>query len=399
MTTRTPTEPPKNRTWSTWLTGAAIGALTMYFSDPERGRRRRAKARDKANRMMTRSANAIEVARRDLGNRVQGLQARTRKLIRTGRRSDTDDPVLAARVRARIGRAITHSHPVHVYVREGEVTLSGPVLASEKDALLKAVRSVPGVRALNDHLTEHAHPDGIPALQGHPERTSAALGHWPPGLRALATAGGGMLAFYGMRQRGAPGSLLGVAGLGLLARSLVNRPLLGMRPGASSQSIHLTKTLHIAAAPDKVFDIWSDYRHFPYFMSHVKEVRDLGEGRSHWTVDGPAGIPVEWDAVLSDSRRPERLAWHTVNGSSIQHRGEVHFEPELTGTRVSVHLSYRPPAGVIGHTAAALFGKDPKHQLEADLMRMKVYIEEGIVPHDAAQPLPPLGVQPGAGIH
>jgi uncharacterized membrane protein len=48
-------------------------------------------------------------------------------------------------------------------------------------------------------------------------------------------------------------------------------------------------------------------------------------------------------------------------------------------------MSYNPPAGVLGHAIAELFGVDPKHEMDDDLMRMKSFIETGVHPHDAAQ--------------
>jgi len=71
----------------------------------------------------------------------------------------------------------------------------------------------------------------------------------------------------------------------------------------------------------------------------------------------------------------------------VQHEGEVRFEPENSGTRVTVCLCYVPPAGAFGHAVASLFGADPKSEMDADLMRMKTMIETGKRPHDAAQPL------------
>lgn len=393
MMRRTETEPRNDARLGKLLGGAAIGALAMYFSDPERGKRRRALARDKLRSAMVRGNNAMDVARRDLNNRVQGMRARAMHMMNRTRSPKAEDGVLAGRVRSRIGRAIAHPHPIHVLVQQGRVTLSGPVLAAERDALMQAISHVPGVHEVVDRLTVHETAEGVPALQGDPvARPSTAQGAWPPGVRAVATAGGGLLALYGLRQRSTTGTLLGTAGIGLLARSLVNRPLIS---GAGGQAIHLTKTMHIVAPPDRVFDMWSDYKNFPHFMSQVEDVRDLGGGRSHWRVHGPAGTKVEWDAVLTASERPRKLAWRTEEGSPVQHSGEVHFEEELSGTRVSVHLCYHPPAGAIGHAAASLFGGNPKRQMDEDLMHMKAYIESGIPPHDAARPMPPLGGQPG----
>jgi uncharacterized membrane protein len=48
-----------------------------------------------------------------------------------------------------------------------------------------------------------------------------------------------------------------------------------------------------------------------------------------------------------------------------------------------------PPAGALGHAVAGLFGADPKHEMDEDLMRMKALLETGKMPHDARQPVAP----------
>jgi uncharacterized membrane protein len=129
-------------------------------------------------------------------------------------------------------------------------------------------------------------------------------------------------------------------------------------------------------------------------MSHVQEVRDLGGGRSHWVVSGLAGAPVEWDAVITQSRRGEVLAWRSTGDASVQNMGTIRFEPEGSGTRVNVQLSYSPPGGAIGHAIASLFGEDPKQQMDDDLERMKSFIESSKLPAETAQPS-----QPAAPLH
>lgn len=383
-------ESARNRTTMKWLGGVALGAAAMYLSDPDRGRRRRALARDKMQSLAVRAGDALDIASRDFVNRVQGLRARASQVI-AGRRKRADDSVVAARVRAKIGRTTSHPHAIKVMVHDGCVTLNGPVLAEEKEQLLNTVRVVPGVTAVEDQLQVHAQPDNIAGLQGegrlrqmHPPFMRE---NWPPALRAIAMVGGSTLSYYGLRRRTPAGALLTLIGFGLLTRSISNRPLMHMLDTAGRQAIDLQKTIHIAAPPETVFDLWSNYQNFPHFMSNVREVRDLGEGRSHWVVSGPVGIPIEWDAALTESTRPEKLAWRSAPDSPVQHTGEIHFEPENGGTRVSIHMSYSPPAGAIGHAVASLFGGNPKREMDEDLMRMKTFIERGIPPHDAAQPI------------
>jgi hyperosmotically inducible periplasmic protein len=55
------------------LTSAAIGALAMYFLDPQTGRRRRARTRDKVEHARRRLRNAYDVTARDARHRAQGL--------------------------------------------------------------------------------------------------------------------------------------------------------------------------------------------------------------------------------------------------------------------------------------------------------------------------------------
>src|SRR5204863_1791146 len=90
------------------------------------------------------------------------------------------------------------------------------------------------------------------------------------------------------------------------------------------------------------------------------------------------GVPVEWDAELTQIVPNQVIAWKTLPGSTVEHAGIVRFQPAPDGTAsVNVRLSYNPPAGAVGHTVATLFGADPQSELDADLARMKTLIETG----------------------
>jgi uncharacterized membrane protein len=124
-------------------------------------------------------------------------------------------------------------------------------------------------------------------------------------------------------------------------------------------------------------------------MSNVRMVRPTGGRRSQWVVTGPAGIPIEWTAEITELVPDKLLAWRSVEGSVIKHYGVIHFEPNHDGgTRVGIKLCYQPLIGAVGHALAKIFGSDPKSEMDADLVRMKTYIETGRRPHDAANPLP-----------
>ena len=71
------------------LGGAALGALTMFLMDPDRGNRRRALAKDKAYSMATRTRKQIDAKTRHLANRAKGLQAEAKHLM-SGDNSGSD---------------------------------------------------------------------------------------------------------------------------------------------------------------------------------------------------------------------------------------------------------------------------------------------------------------------
>ena len=95
------------------------------------------------------------------------------------------------------------------------------------------------------------------------------------------------------------GVLSGLAGGSLLTRAASNmdfKRLIGVKAGR--RAVELEKTIKIPAPVDHVFSVWTRYENFPLFMSRIREVRDLGHGRSHWVALGPLGAPLQWDAVI-----------------------------------------------------------------------------------------------------
>jgi osmotically-inducible protein OsmY len=69
-------------------------------------------------------------------------------------------------VRAAFGRVASHPSSILVSTCDGEVTLSGPVLASEVKDVIETVRGVRGVGRVVNELEVHDTAEGIPGLQG-----------------------------------------------------------------------------------------------------------------------------------------------------------------------------------------------------------------------------------------
>src|SRR5919108_1006785 len=177
-----------NRSYS-WLGAFAAGAATMYFLDPDRGARRRALARDKAIWASRKTRDGAAALSCDLQNRAVGAVSEVRGMFD---RSPVDDEVLDARVRAELGRVSSHPGAIMTLANNGCVVLSGPILASEHDQVVRAVGNVHGVCELTDELDVYQSSDGVPALQGGSIRPGQTWlrGSWSPTTQFAAAVAG-----------------------------------------------------------------------------------------------------------------------------------------------------------------------------------------------------------------
>lgn len=357
--------------------GAGLGVGLLYILDSNSGGRRRARLRDKAVHAVKRAGDTVGMVASDLAGRSHGIRPALRHALA---REMVDDRVLAERVRSRLGRYVSHPHSIGVSTRDGKVTLAGSIVATEAPALLAHIRHVPGVREVEDSLTPHEKTAGVPGLQGGNRRRGSRFGlmqpAWTPAVRFAAAASAlGLLA--GARRGGFRGWVGAAAGAALIARAWFNEPIARIFGiGSGPAAIRLQKTVNIGAPVDLVYRMFASYDNFPLFMPHIKEVRDLGEGRSHWKVQVLPGASAEWDAELTELIADRSLGWTSLPGSNIPNAGVIHFSPNTRGgTTVDIKLGYHPPAGEIGHAFAKLLGADPKRKLDRDLMIMKDFIE------------------------
>jgi hypothetical protein len=124
--------------------GAAIGAAIAYLFDPEQGRGRRTRLRDRATAAARRSSERVERRGRYLAGSALGrmLEARSRLLPRPA-----DDATLVDRIRSEaLGDPRIPAGEVNVDVADGVATLRGEL---SDPALIRdvadRVRRVPGV--------------------------------------------------------------------------------------------------------------------------------------------------------------------------------------------------------------------------------------------------------------
>jgi uncharacterized membrane protein len=139
---------------------------------------------------------------------------------------------------------------------------------------------------------------------------------------------------------------------------------------------------------EEVYRYWRDLTNLPSFMVHLKAVEAIGDGRTHWTANAPAGRTVAWDAEVVEDQPNRRIAWRSLEGSQVANSGSVSFTvaPGGAGTEVRVELAYDPPGGALGKVVAKLFGEEPQQQISDDLRRLKQVLETGEVVRSEGSP-------------
>ena len=125
----------------------AAGVATMYFFDPQTGRRRRVLARDKSAAVGHDIKEAARNKTRRAVDHARGAAARTRAQLAN---EVVDDDILRDRVRSRLGHLV--DAPIEVEVRDGRVVLSGNLTARGFDELISDISAVPGVQHVESRL-------------------------------------------------------------------------------------------------------------------------------------------------------------------------------------------------------------------------------------------------------
>ncbi len=368
-----------NRNIARILAGAyGAGVLTMYFLDPQRGKRRRREVRDAlvhSRREVEKFAGRFA---RDVESRAEGAIAGGQKVFH---HKPPSDYVLEQRVHTALGRILSHPGAVEVGAKDGSVFLSGWILADEADAVDKAVASVDGVKDFTSYLNTTDRPEHISSLQGGGRRKTVPeflQQRWSPTARVLAGCAGAGLAAYGVRRWKSITNPASIAGSLLLVRSLVNMPWAAVAGIDSSMGIRIQKTIHIAASPRELYEFWNNPENYPKAFPHVREISRLEDDVYQWQLSGIAGVPLKWTGSIV-RRIPEKLIeWRSLPGSAVENHGIVRLDPGKDGqTRVHLQMSYQPPAGLIGHALATALGFDPKHILDQDFIQLKALFESG----------------------
>ena len=196
-------------------------------------------------------------------------------------------------------------------------------------------------------------------------------------------AGGAALTFLGMRRRSPLGTALAVIGGGLAAcgalRVQTRHTANPDKPLGPGRGARVEETIVIERPPAQLYAAWRNLEFLGGVMSHLRSVTCLDDRRSHWTVEGPAGTTVEWDAEIVRDVPDQLIGWRSLPGSDVDSAGSVRFRPRRGGcaTEVQVVLRYDPPGGALGTVLATALGEDPAAQIREDLLRLRGEFEQG----------------------
>src|SRR5215469_6019996 len=176
------------------LLGAGTAGMGIYLFDRKDGRKRRARLMKETKKVVATTTHEAKKSLKDAQNHLVGGIACLSARLRT---EEATDEVIVERVRSRMGRVVTHPHPIMVASDEGMVTLWGPVPRDEMLPLLYKVKATPGVKEIRNHLTAYDSKDPESEVA---TKMSGEI-KWSPFKRLLIGVAGASAAAYGIYKR------------------------------------------------------------------------------------------------------------------------------------------------------------------------------------------------------
>jgi uncharacterized membrane protein len=205
---------------------------------------------------------------------------------------------------------------------------------------------------------------------------------------------GGTLVLYGSRRRGPLGTLVGLAGAGLVARAIapVAADLLRVA-GLARQTVDVHTTLVVDRPVREMFALCSNFENFPRVVAALRDVTDFDDGRSRWAIAKGSGELLEWDVIVTKYVPSQVIAWESLPNSPVESAGVVRFAPEGPNrTRLDLTLRYRPAYTSLREAVRALIGPPRAPALRAAMAKATNQLTQLTPPVRSgaeAAPLPP----------
>lgn len=188
-------------------------------------------------------------------------------------------------------------------------------------------------------------------------------------------------------------AVLGVTALDVLCTRELSRTASSDNGGRT----RITRSIIIDRSPREVWDYWHNLEDLRTALDGIASIQVLGDGRSHWKLQGPMGKSVEWNAETVIDEPGSHVAWRSLEGSDIDVSGSVWFEkaPGDRGTLVRVQIEYGSSVAALAGKAGKLVGAGEGDPVERVLRRVKQILETGeIVRSDASVYRRPHAAQP-----
>ena len=139
------------------------------------------------------------------------------------------------------------------------------------------------------------------------------------------------------------------------------------------------RTVTIAKPREEVYAFWRDFSNLATFMETIEGVRSTPAGTEVWTLTGPGHRTVELETRIVEDVPNERVVWESVEGASVETRGEVTFKdaPAGRGTEIAADIHWKPPGGGLGQLVMKTMQLEPSVQARRELKRLKMLLETG----------------------
>jgi hypothetical protein len=200
------------------IEGLAIGALGMFFFDPNRGRARRAEFQDRTRSRMRRLRRDFTIMGRDFYNRARGTAY---EVTHYTSRNNVSNEVLSERVRSSLGRCVTHPGSIMVEATDGHLILRGDILGAEVESAVRCAKKFAGSKKVQNELVVHGRHDGFPGLQGA-GHVADTPDRWTPAMSLVMCVLGAGMTVRGLRRGDTWGGVLAAVGTGMIAKGFAD---------------------------------------------------------------------------------------------------------------------------------------------------------------------------------
>jgi len=127
------------------LAGTLVGAGVAYLLNSNR----RDSFRNTVEQIQREGADVLDEAAQTVVDKAKDAAYEVKERI--GGHDLTDD-VLLSLVNAEMERMVSNASQIEVKVRDGHVVISGPILSSEADELVRRLEEMPGVKSVDNRL-------------------------------------------------------------------------------------------------------------------------------------------------------------------------------------------------------------------------------------------------------